>query len=137
MTSTRLVLTLVLLILMPFTPAAGQQKTAPAPAAEEKPAPYDPQLNRLAEILGAVHYLRNLCGGDNEPEWRQSMQSLIEIETADEPERRRRLTAAFNRGYRSFAAVHVQCTPSAIAAEEQYRNEGATLAAEIAARYGN
>ena len=51
--------------------------------------------------------------------------------------RTRQLTAAFNRGYRSFASVYVTCTDSAIAAEEQYRREGATLAREIAAKYGN
>ena len=136
MTPYRLLLAFLALPIAFASTAAGQDANVEAPVAEAKPAPYDPQLARLSEILGAVHYLRNLCGGA-EPEWRQSMESMLELETADEPERRRRLTAAFNRGYRSFAAVHVQCTPAAIASEEQYRNEGATLAAEIAARYGN
>jgi uncharacterized protein (TIGR02301 family) len=47
------------------------------------------------------------------------------------------LTAAFNRGYRSFAAVHTACTDAALTAAERYRNEGATLATEIASRFGN
>ncbi|RON11983.1 TIGR02301 family protein, partial [Pseudomonas frederiksbergensis] len=50
---------------------------------------------------------------------------------------RQRMTAAFNRGYRSFAAIHSSCTRAAVMAEEGYRNEGATLAQEIAARFGN
>jgi uncharacterized protein (TIGR02301 family) len=123
--------------------AFAQKKAAEPPAAPqaaeqptEKPAPYDAQLLRLAEILGSVQYLRTLCGTDSD-EWRASMQSLLDAETANEPKRREKLTASFNRGYRAFAAVHTTCTPAARVAEERYRNEGATLSGEIAARYGN
>jgi uncharacterized protein (TIGR02301 family) len=115
-------------------PAPGGE--SPPGAAAEKPAPYDPQLSRLAEILGSVHYLRTLCGSPAS-DWRQFMQQLLDADTANEPARRERLTAAFNRGYRTFAAVHTSCTPAARTAEERYRNEGATLAGEIAARFGN
>lgn len=120
--------------------AAAQDATivAPPPLVEtEKPTPYDDRLGRLSEIVGAVHYLRNLCNASGEPEWRQSLQALLETETKDEPKRRAKLTAAYNRGYRSFAAVYTSCTPAAVRAEENYRNEGATLATEITARYGN
>jgi uncharacterized protein (TIGR02301 family) len=114
-------------------PASSPEVTIPA---EEKPTPYDGQLMRLAEILGSVHYLRTLCGADS-ADWRSSMQTLLDAETTNEPQRRERLTASFNRGYRAFAAVHTTCTPAARTAEERYRNEGATLAGEIAARFGN
>ncbi|HEV7435524.1 MAG TPA: TIGR02301 family protein [Pseudorhizobium sp.] len=120
-------------------PLAAQEpppSPTPAPAVEEKPAPYDEQLSRLAEILGSIHYLRTLCGGED-GNWRQSMQELLNADTATEPKRRERLTAAFNRGYRSFASIHTTCTDAARTAEERHRNEGATLAAEIAARFGN
>lgn len=125
-------------------PAAAQKKSAapeppqPAhsPGVEEKVAPYDSRLVRLAEILGSVHYLRNLCGAASS-DWRAPMQALLDAETINEPKRREKLTASFNRGYRAFAAVHTSCTPAARSAEETYRNEGATLAAEIATRYGN
>jgi uncharacterized protein (TIGR02301 family) len=103
---------------------------------EEKPAPYDGQLTRLAEVLGSIQYLRSLCGASTS-EWRASMQQLLDADTGTEPKRRERLTAAFNRGYRSFAAVHTSCTDAARTAEERYRIEGATLATEIAARFGN
>ncbi len=117
--------------------AYGQQKPAPEPPAVEKPTPYDPRLARLSELLGAIHYLRNLCAADPEPEWRVAMEKLLTTETGQEPGRRERMTAAFNRGYRSFASVYTTCTPSAVAAEEKYRNEGATLVGEITARFGN
>ncbi|MBW8302229.1 MAG: TIGR02301 family protein [Hydrogenophaga sp.] len=123
-------------------PASAQTPESPAapeatPESTEKPAPYDDKLARLSEIIGAVHYLRNLCNTESEPEWREAMQKLVDTETATEPKRRARMVSAYNRGYRSFASVYTTCTASAIAAESFYRNEGATLAVEIAARYGN
>ena len=117
-------------------PKDAEIPAVPPPVVEEKATPYDDRLMRMAEVLGSVHYLRNLCIG-NETEWRQMMETLLAEETANEPQRAARLTAAFNRGYRSFAATYVKCTPQAIAAEEKYRAEGATLAAEIAGRFGN
>lgn len=111
--------------------------TLPPPVETEKATPYDDRLARLSEIIGAVHYLRNLCSTDGEPEWRQSLQALLDAETKTEPTRRARLTAAYNRGYRSFASVYTSCTPAAVRAEQNYRNEGATLATEITARFGN
>lgn len=124
------------------SPATAQDKAAKnAPvetvAPEEKPAPYDDRLARLSEIMGAVHYLRNLCVAGGEPEWREAIQKLIDSETATEPKRKARMIAAYNRGYRSFASVYTTCTPAAATAEENYRNEGATLAVEIASRFGN
>ena len=110
---------------------------AAAPVQENKPAPYDDQLARLSEILGAVQYLRSICPATGTEEWRKFMSDLLAADTATEPHRRQRMTAAFNRGYRAFASVHTSCTPAAIAAEENYRNEGATLAQEIASRFGN
>ncbi|KPF41909.1 hypothetical protein IP76_19025 [Rhizobium sp. AAP43] len=124
------------------SPAMAQTEAVPQAggseaAGFEKPAPYDDRLTRLSEVVGAVHYLRNLCNSAAEPEWRQSLSDLMENETKAEPKRRARLTAAYNRGYRSFASVYTTCTAAAVRAEENYRNEGATLAAEITARYGN
>lgn len=138
-------LTLTVIVGLAVAPSLAQQKKkkaveeetkAETAVAVEKPAPYDPKLMRLAEILGSVSYLRNLCKGD-ESEWRAIMQELLGEETTSEPQRAARFTAAFNRGYRSFAATYVKCTPQAIAAEEAYRAEGATLATEITARFGN
>ena len=119
---------------------AADDKAKPStdtPVVEEKPAPYDERLERLSEILGALHYLRNLCTEKAEDNWRGSMQRLIDLEAGREPKRQEKLTAAFNRGYRSFAAIYTACTDSAVVAEERYRNEGATLATEITARFGN
>ncbi|MBP1860702.1 TIGR02301 family protein [Rhizobium herbae] len=116
------------------------QETTPSSVpnvAVEKPAPYDARLLRLAEILGSVHYLRTLCKDPAADSWRQSMQDLLDKEAQGEAQRRARMTAAFNRGYRTFASVYTACTPPAVVADERYRAEGATLASEITARFGN
>ena len=101
------------------------------------PPPYEARLLRLAEILGSVQYLRNLCNTEEETGWRENMQALLNSETAGEAHRREQLTAGYNRGFRAFAAVYTTCTDAAVVAEERYRHEGATLVAEIVSRYGN
>ncbi len=129
--------TCLMLLITTAGPLIAQETGAvPAPAPVQKSAPYDAQMARLSEILGSLHYLRSLCGEEDD-DWRQAMQELLDADTAGEPTRRERLTAAFNRGYRSFASLHTTCSDTARAAEERNRNEGATLAAEIAGRFGN
>ncbi|SHE70285.1 TIGR02301 family protein [Kaistia soli DSM 19436] len=97
--------------------------------------PYDAPLVRLAEILGALHYLRPLCGATEPSLWRDQMEALVMAE-APSPERRARLTAAFNQGYSGFAALYRSCTPAAVAAIDRYLDEGARLTREVTTRYG-
>ncbi len=123
---------------LPSVAVAQETPAAQVPAvAVEKPAPYDARLLRLSEIIGSVHYLRTLCKDEAADSWRQSMQELLDKEAGGEAQRRARMTAAFNRGYRTFASVYTACTPPAVVAEQRYRAEGATLASEIVARFGN
>ncbi|MEK1933176.1 MAG: TIGR02301 family protein [Pararhizobium sp.] len=129
---------LLALVATPFGAQAQETPVIGTPAVTaEKPAPYDARLLRLSEILGSVHYLRTLCKDGTADSWRQSMQDLLDREAGSEAERRARMTAAFNRGYRTFASVYTACTAAAAVADERYRAEGATLASEITARFGN
>jgi uncharacterized protein (TIGR02301 family) len=85
----------------------------PVPIETEQPTPYDDRLGRLSEVIGAVHYLRNLCNVAGEPEWRQSLQALLDAETQNEPRRKARLTAAYNRVpifCRSLYLLHAGCS---------------------------
>ena len=109
---------------------------ASAQAPEGTPAPYDGDLQRLAEILGALHYLRGICGANDGQRWRNEMQALLDAE-APSGERRNRLTISFNRGYRGFQQTYRTCTPAADVAIRRYLDEGAKLAREITARYSN
>ena len=52
----------------------------PARAQEATPAPYDGDLQRLAEILGSLQYLRTVCGAKEGQKWRTEMQALIDAE---------------------------------------------------------
>ncbi len=105
-------------------------------AAGAADAPYDAPLIRLSEILGALHYLRPLCGAAEPSLWRDQMQALVDAE-APAPERRARMTAAFNQGYAGFAALYRRCTPAATEAIDRYMAEGTALTRAVASRYGS
>ena len=98
-------------------------------------SPFEADLMRLSEILGALHYLRNLCGESGQ-DWRARMEALLEAENPDEA-RRARLTASFNRGYRGFETTYTACTSSALTAIARYMKEGEALSRDTATRYGN
>lgn len=99
-------------------------------------APYTKSLNRLASILGSMHFLRTLCNDPQAAVWREKMRELIEAQAPNDADRRH-LVASFNGGYRSFESTYRSCTPAARVAVNRYQGEGATLAREIGARYGN
>ena len=100
------------------------------------PAPFDGDLQRLAEILGALHYLRGICGSNEGQKWRNEMQALLDAE-APSGDRRNRLVVSFNRGYRGFQQTYRTCTPAADVAIRRYLDEGAKISREITARYSN
>lgn len=104
--------------------------------AQEVSAPFDADLQRLSEILGALHYLRGICGANEGPKWRNEMQALVDAE-APSGERRSRLITSFNRGYRGFQQTYRTCTPAADIAIRRYLEEGAKIAREVTARYAN
>jgi uncharacterized protein (TIGR02301 family) len=109
---------------------------AGAPARAQAPAPFDSNLQRLAEILGSLHYLRAICGTNEGAKWRNEVQALIDAE-APSGERRNRMIAAFNRGYRGFQQTYRTCTPAADLVIRRYLEEGSKIAREVTARYAN
>src|SRR4029078_12136750 len=108
----------------------------PARGIEGGPAPFDNDLARLAEILGALHYLRAICNFKDGDKWREQMQALVEAEAAS-GERKQKMVASFNRGYRGFQQTYRSCTPAADIAIRRYLDEGARIARDITARYAN
>jgi uncharacterized protein (TIGR02301 family) len=102
-------------------------------------APYESDLQRLSEIMGALHYLRELCGAREGQVWRNEMQALVDAEapSGERRERRERLVASFNRGYRGFQQTYRTCTPAADYAIRRYLDEGSKIARDITARYAN
>ena len=104
--------------------------------AQDAPAPFDADLQRLAEVLGALHYLRGICGTNEGPKWRNEMQALIDAETSS-GDRRARMIAGFNRGYNGFQQTYRTCTPAATVAIRRYIEEGSKISRDLTARYAN
>lgn len=112
--------------------------TVPAQPARavDSGAAFESELSRLSEILGALHHLRTVCGANEGQKWRNEMQAIIDAE-GHTAERRAKLIASFNKGYRGFQQTYRSCTPAADTAIQRYLEEGAKIAREITARYTN
>jgi uncharacterized protein (TIGR02301 family) len=120
----------------PQTQGQPQAQTPPQPPAQTQPAPYDHDLQRLSEILGALHFLRSVCGTNEGQKWRTEAQALIDAE-APVGDRHDQMVASFNRGYRGFQQSYRSCTPAAVVVIRRYLAEGANIARDITARYAN
>ncbi len=95
--------------------------------------PYEPQMERLAEIMGSLYFLQPLCARGTE-DWRQQMADLIALDQPDD-DRRQRLAGAFNGGFASYARLYRTCTGSAEAAMMRLLVEGEKLARDIHSRF--
>ncbi len=105
-------------------PCLAQAQGSPPPDREERP--YDAQLLRLSEILGAVHYLRELCGQNDGQTWRDQMRELTNAEGASAL-RKARLVENFNKGYRGYSRTYRTCNRSAIIAINRFIDQGAAI----------
>jgi uncharacterized protein (TIGR02301 family) len=95
--------------------------------------PYDDKLLRLSELLGAVHYLRELCGANDGQLWRDRMKELMDAEGSSAL-RRAKLTRSFNQGYHSYSRTYKACTSSAQTAIARFMAEAAQIAEGLLAR---
>jgi len=131
-----LVLPFILLVgITHFVNAQEQQEAPASPQIRVLPPAYNTQMMRLSEILGSLHYLRELCGAEEGQQWREQMETMIAQEEPI-PERQAQMIASFNRGFRGFQETYRECTDAAIEANNRYLFEGAKLAGEIPTRYG-
>ncbi|ACL56071.1 TIGR02301 family protein [Methylobacterium nodulans] len=119
----------------PRAPAKPPEKEAPPPSPADLPAPYDKDLLRLSEIIGALSFLRDLCGQADAAEWPVRMKALLDAEGTS-PGRRDRLAGAYNRGYRGYAINYRVCTDSAREAAARFIAEGERLSVTLAGRFG-
>ncbi len=85
------------------------------------------QLFRLAEILGSLHYLRELCGAKEGQLWREQMREIVSAEGTSAL-RRAKLVDNFNRGYRDYSRTYRTCTQAAILAIQRYITQGSAIA---------
>lgn len=113
-------------------PAKGAAAT---PEAVEAPPPYEPKILRLAEILGALSYLGELCGEAEAADWRARMQMVLETD-AGTSQQKERLAGLFNRSFRGYERSYQICTPNAQAAITRFLLEGGNIAHDLVSRYG-
>ena len=130
----RVLILALLLVAAPPAWAQEEEPTSDAVPREDVGKPYDKRLMRLSEVLGSLHFLRALCGGEDGTRWRDAMGEIIKAEKPDD-ERRAVMISRFNRGYSTFRRSYTACTPSAVRAANRYRLEGVRLTAQIVSRY--
>lgn len=104
----------------------------PHPVAAIDP-PYEPQMERLAEIMGSLYFLMPLCSPPS-PDWRAELADLVAKDQPDE-DRQQRLYGSFNSGYQAFARLYRGCTPSAREAMTRLLVEAEAAARDIHTRY--
>jgi len=105
--------------------------TTPAlPQSSLDDRPYDEQLVRLSEILGAIHYLRELCGADEGQLWRNRMKEILRSEGSTAI-RRAKLVKSFNKGYRGYRRTYRDCNESARTAIDRFMEEATQLTAVL------
>ena len=132
-----------LALALPVTAMAQQgtgrtpPRTPEVPAAPAEPAPtaYEPDMLRLAEVIGSLAFLRQLCGGAEAPAWRARMTELLDAEGTT-PGRKERLAGAYNRGFRGFALTYRTCTAAAEEATVRLSADGERLLRILAGRFG-
>lgn len=111
--------------LLLLTPASGSPQNGRA-------AVYWADVMRVAEILGGVHYLRDLCNGREGQVWREKMRELLDV-TAPDADMRELLVSRFNAAYHKARAAHGRCTGETVTNLNRLTDEGANLSARLSA----
>jgi uncharacterized protein (TIGR02301 family) len=128
----------LVLALAQGAPAAAKPSPSPTPSptpTRPEAAPYEADLLRLAELMGALSYLRDLCHDGDGGKFRDQIARLIEADTRA-TEAKEQLAGAFNRGFDGYRLTYRLCTSNARTTIEAYLDETQRLAKEIATRFG-
>jgi len=93
-------------------------------------------LMRLAEILGSIHHLRNICGANDGPLWRNKMIDMINAANLA-PSARKKIITHFNDAYYSARTRYPDCTNDAARKANQLFDEGHRLAKRLSSNRKN
>jgi uncharacterized protein (TIGR02301 family) len=116
-------------------PATKPPPKPPPPPTRTQAPPYEADLLRLAELMGALSYLRDLCLYADGATFRDSLSRLIAADPRPQ-EAKDQLAGAFNRGFDGYRLSYRVCTANARAAISAYLDETQQLAKTVAAKYG-
>jgi uncharacterized protein (TIGR02301 family) len=128
----------LMLALAQAAPAAKPPPTPPTPTPSPSRAeapPYEADLLRLTELMGALAYLRDLCHDGDGAGFRNEIAHLIAADPRPQEEKDE-LAGSFNRGFDSYRLSYRICTSNARATIAAYLAESQRLARAVAARYG-
>lgn len=118
----------------PLPPIPPPFPSASAPA-KPGPPPYEPELARLAELLGTLTFMRDLCAAGDGASWRDRMTALLDAEGSDAGTGER-LAGSYNRGLRDYRLTYRTCTPAAQAVIARALAEGARISRDLSVRFG-
>jgi uncharacterized protein (TIGR02301 family) len=108
---------------------------SPTPAPRVEAPPYEGDLLRLAELMGALAYLRDLCHDGDGAAFRSQIARLIAADPRPQ-EAKDLIAGAFNRGFDGYRLTYRACTSNARDAISAYLGETQRLARDVAAHYG-
>ena len=114
--------------------AQAAAKPTPSPTPPPAAAPYEGDVLRLAEVLGALAWLREVCDDGDGAKFRERMAALIEADPRAQ-EARDQMAGAFNRGFDGYRLSYRACTANARDAIAGYLDEAGRLAHDLATRY--
>lgn len=89
-------------------------------------------ITQLAEVLGAVHHLRALCGTNEGQLWRNKMIEMMGAVSLSETERQA-LIKHFNDAYYRYRNAYPNCTTTAATQADTLMRDGQRLSEELAA----
>ncbi len=128
---------------------AADQKPAkaspvPPPIVERGPAAYEPQLLKMAELMGSLAFLADICPATEATrdglatrdgkDWRDKVAMLIEAE-ASSPRLKGLIAGAYNRGYSDLEVNYKTCSEPALALFEHQIYAVHNLSQDLARRY--
>ncbi len=116
-------------------PQAAPAQPAPQPEPPELPLAYEPQLLQLAETLGILAYMTDLCGEQGADLWRQRAEQIIEAEGGSRA-RRERLAGAYNRGFAGHQVAHRRCGERSRIVIDLSIRDARRISHDIANRFG-
>lgn len=85
--------------------------------------------------MGALAYLRDLCGHGDGRDFRSRMEALVQADGLGDSTRDL-IAGAYNDAYRGYATTYQTCAPAAEDVIARFLTETARLAADVASRYG-
>ena len=113
------------------------EATQPAPRPTPLANPQERPLTELAEALGALAFLSQLCSPAADPNpWRARMETLLKAE-GESSGAQEKMIGAFNAGFQDYSTTYRQCTDAARTAERVLTRDAARHARDIERRFGS